>query len=283
MKNTKTKNLIPVYICLFILMAIVLFPIIYTFSASFKSPMEFFNNSDKLLPQAPTIENYISVLTSDRLDIKTMLFNSAYYTILCVIINLVASAANAYVFERGHFPGKKALFLVFSSLMFINMGSITVYPLFDILNLIHLNKSLMGLIVIKALGIPIVYIVLIKSYIATIPKDLDEAAKIDGCSFFMIFRKIILPLLKPIMATVGVLSFNASWNEYLMPSIFTLSNPKQQTLMVGIYALKSSGEAAANWGVMLATTVIALVPVLIAFLFGNRYFVDGITEGAVKG
>ncbi len=283
MNHTSTKKLLPVYLCLIILMSVVIFPIFYTVSASFKSSMEFFNSPEKIFPEMPTFENYVSVFTSDRIDIKTMLFNSIYYTVICVIINLIASAANAYAFERGRFPGKKLLFVVFSSLMFINMGSITVYPLFDVLNLIHLNKSLWGLIVIKMLGIPIVYIVLIKSYISTIPRELDEAAKIDGCSFFRIFWNIILPLLKPILATVGVLSFNASWNEYLMPSIFTLSNPKQQTLMVGIYALKSTGEAAANWGVMLAAAVIALIPVLVAFVIGNRYFIDGITEGAVKG
>ncbi|MBQ4109989.1 MAG: carbohydrate ABC transporter permease [Clostridia bacterium] len=283
MKKTKMKNLLPVYISLFVLMVIVLFPLIYTLLASLKSQMEFFNSADKLFPEKATLVNYKSVLTSDRIDLKTMLFNSTYYTICCVVINLIASAMNAYVFERGRFPGKKIIFTVFSSLMFINMGSITVYPLFDILNAIHLNRSLLGLIVIKLLGIPIVYIVLVRSYVATIPKELDEAAKIDGCSFFGIFWRIILPVLKPILATVGVLSFNASWNEYLMPSIFTLSNPKQQTLMVGIYALKSTGESAANWGLMLAAAVIALIPVLVAFIFGNRYFIDGITEGAVKG
>ena len=167
--------------------------------------------------------------------------------------------------------------------MFINMGSITVYPLFDILNVIHLNRSLFGLILIKLLGIPIVNIVLVKSYITTLPKELYEAAKIDGCSFTQTFFKIVLPLLKPILATVGVLSFNASWNEFLMPTIFTISNPSQQTLMVGINALKSSGESSSNWSIMLAASVIAVIPVLIAYCVGNKHFVKGLSAGAVKG
>ena len=151
--------------------------------------------------------------------------------------------------------------------------SITVYPMFEILNLIHLNKSLWGLIIIKALGIPIVNIYLVKGYIETLPREMDEAAKIDGCGFTTIFFRIILPLLKPILATIAILAFNGSWNEYLMPTIFTISNPSQQTLMVGINAMKTSGESASNWSVMLAAAMLAFIPVLIAYVIGNKHFV----------
>lgn len=281
-KTEKIMNLFT-YLFLIALTLLVLFPLIYSAAASFKPLSELFAEADKILPVHPTLENYKTVLQSDLINFKTMTFNSVYYTVCCVAITLVASALNAYVFERGRFPGQKVIFVIFSSLMFINMGSITVYPLFDILNLIHLNKSLWGLIVIKALGIPIVNIVLIKSYITTLPREIDEAAKIDGCSFTGIFFRIILPLLKPIMATVGVLSFNASWNEYLMPTIFTISNPSQQTLMVGINAMRSSGEAASNWSVMLASAVLAVVPVLVAYVIGNKHFVKGLSAGALKG
>ena len=92
-----------------------------------------------------------------------------------------------------------------------------------------------------------------------------------------------MPLLVPILATIAMLSFNSSWNEYLSPMIWTMSNPEQRTLIVGIMQLKSSGEAAASWNLMLAGTVIALLPVLIAYAFLNRFFVQGIVNGAVKG
>ena len=113
--------------------------------------------------------------------------------------------------------------------------------------------------------------------------ELDEAAKIDGCGFVGIFAKIIFPLLKPILATIAILTFQGSWNDYLSPLIFTMSKPEQRTLIVGIVQLKSTGEAAASWNLMLAGTTIALIPVLIAYIFANRYFVEGIAAGAVKG
>ena len=281
-KTEKITNGIS-YIFLAALAVLTIFPLIYAIAASFKPMSELFSEAGRILPVHFTLDNYITVFKSEVIDFKTMTFNSIYYTICCVAFVLIASSLNAYVFEVGHFPGRKVLFVVFSSLMFINMGSITVYPLFDILNVIHLNRSLFGLILIKLLGIPIVNIVLVKSYITTLPKELYEAAKIDGCSFTQTFFKIVLPLLKPILATVGVLSFNASWNEFLMPTIFTISNPSQQTLMVGINALKSSGESSSNWSIMLAASVIAVIPVLIAYCIGNKHFVKGLSAGAVKG
>jgi len=98
-----------------------------------------------------------------------------------------------------------------------------------------------------------------------------------------IFGRIIFPLLKPILATIAILTFQGSWNDYLNPLIFTMSKPEQRTLIVGIVQLKSTGEAAASWNLMLAGTTIALIPVLIAYIFANRYFVEGIAAGAVKG
>ena len=124
---------------------------------------------------------------------------------------------------------------------------------------------------------------MVRSFVQAIPKEIDEAAKIDGCGFAGIFFRIILPLLKPVMATLGILSFSATWNEYLMPTIFTLGNPSQRTLIAGVVALKSTGQAASSWNLMLAGSAISLIPVLIAYAFGNRYFVSGLAAGAVKG
>ncbi|MDO4562542.1 MAG: carbohydrate ABC transporter permease [Clostridia bacterium] len=278
----KIGNLI-VYAILTFFAIIVIFPIVYSLAGSFKSLGELFINADKIFPEKATIDNYVTVITSRSIRLGRMFLNSMYYTVANVAIMLIISSLNAYVFARGNFPGKKIIFVIFSALMFINMGSITVYPLFEMLNVIHLNSSLWGLILIKAFGIPVVNIYLVKSYIETLPKELDEAAKVDGCSFAGTFFKIILPLLKPILTTVAVLTFNGAWNEYLMPSIFTMSNPEQQTLMVGITALKQSGEAAANWTVVLAAANLSLIPTLVAYVFGNRYFVSGLAAGSVKG
>jgi multiple sugar transport system permease protein len=213
-----------------------------------------------------------------------MFWNSTYYTVLTVIITITISSLSGYVFARGgNFPGSKVIFTVFSSLMFINMGSITIYAVFKVLDIVHLSDSLWGLIVMKVFSIGIVNIYLVRSYIRTLPYSLDEAAKIDGCSFIGIFFKIIGPLLKPIIATISILAFNSSWNDYLMPTLFTISRPEQRPLIVGIMALKNSGNAASNWNLMLAGATVALIPILIAYAFGNKYFVEGLASGAVKG
>lgn len=271
------------YIVLITILILVLFPIIYTFLASFKSNAEILVNPGRVFPEHFTLENYKIAWNSEDFDVKRLVWNSTYYTAICVCMGILKSSMAGYVFARAEFPGKKIMFAAFSALLFIKLGSITVYPLFNILNKIHLNKSLFGLIVVKVFGVPVVYIYLVKSFVTALPRELDEAAKIDGCSFAGTFFRVIAPLLKPVMATIGILSFKNTWNEYLMPTIFTLGNPSQRTLIAGVVALKSTGNAASSWNLMLAGSVIALVPVLLVYTFANKFFVTGLASGAVKG
>lgn len=271
------------YAVMIIILILVLFPIIYTFLASFKSNAEILVNPGKVFPEHFTFENYKIAWNAEDFDVKRLVWNSTYYTAICVCMALLKSSMAGYVFARAEFPGKKIMFTAFSALLFIKLGSITVYPLFNILNKIHLNKSLFGLIVVKVFSIPVVYIYLVKSFVTALPKELDEAAKIDGCSFAGTFFRVIAPLLKPVMATIGILSFKNTWNEYLMPTIFTLGNPSQRTLIAGVVALKSTGNAASSWNLMLAGSVIALIPVLLVYTFANKFFVTGLASGAVKG
>ena len=276
------KTIIYIFLCAVLFVTIL--PVIYTVFASFKSNSEIMTHPETLFPLEPTLDNYKAALTTGSFNIPLMFWNSTYYTVLTVIITITISSLSGYVFARGgNFPGSKVIFTVFSSLMFINMGSITIYAVFKVLDIVHLSDSLWGLIVMKVFGIGIVNIYLVRSYIRTLPYSLDEAAKIDGCSFIGIFFKIIGPLLKPIIATISILAFNSSWNDYLMPTLFTISRPEQRPLIVGIMALKNSGNAASNWNLMLAGATVALIPILIAYAFGNKYFVEGLASGAVKG
>ena len=272
------------YLFLILVLIVTVFPILYTFCASFKSNSEIMTHPETLFPLEPTLDNYKTAMSGSGFNIPLMLWNSTYYTLITVVATLTISSLSGYVFARaGYFPGKKLIFTVFSSLMFISMGSITIYAVFKVLNIVHLASSLWGLIVMKFFGIGIVNIYMVRSYVRTISPAIDEAAEIDGCSFIGIFFKIILPLLKPIIATLTVLSFNSSWNEYLMPTLFTITRPEQRTLIVGITALKNSGSAASNWNLMLAGAVVSLIPILIVYAFANKYFVEGLTAGAVKG
>ena len=220
---------------------------------------------------------------SDSINIVSGFLNSLWYTLFSVVITLFTSAVCGYVFSRGVFRGKKLLFAVFSALMFISMGSITVYPQMKIVSLFHIDKSLAGVLVIKLFGIPIVNMYIIKSFVDALPKELDESAKIEGCTFSGIFARIIAPMLKPALATLGILSFKGSWNEYFYPAIFTMTSPKKQPLMVQIMALKNSGAGASNWPLLFMASVIMIIPILIIFLIFNREITESVTAGAIKG
>lgn len=271
------------YLILTAALALTLLPLVYTITSSFKSNMEIMTNPGQLLPETFTLDNYREAWTNSNFNVGRMLWNSTYYTVFNVIVTMTLSAMGGYVFARGNFRGKKLIFTCFVSLMFIQTGGISIYAVFQVLNAVHMTSSIWALMLTKVFGVPIVNIYLVKGYIETLPRALDEAAQIDGCGFFRIFYTIILPLLKPIMATVGILAFQASWNDYLMPTIFTISLPKQQTLIVGLMAMKNSSGAATSWNLMLAGSVIALLPVLAAYAIGNKYFVSGLAAGAVKG
>ena len=272
------------YLFLILVLIFVMVPIFYTISASFKTNAEIMAHPDNFFPAEPTLENYRIAWSGQDFNIPRMFWNSVVYTFFCVLFTVSTSAMAGYVFARGgNFAGSKVLFAVFSSLMFINMGMITIYPIFQVRGILKLSSSLWGLIVMRFFSVGIVNIYLVRSYIRTISPELDEAAEMDGCSFFGIFFRIIAPLLKPILATISILAFNSSWNEYLMPTLFTLSNRQQRTLIVGIMSLKNSGQAAANWNLMLAGATIAMIPILVVYMIANRYFVEGLTAGALKG
>lgn len=284
--NMKKKNLITntvVYAFLIFMVVVVAFPLLYIVLSSFKTNSEMLAHPENIIPKEWTFDNYIQAWNSPNFSVKTMLWNSIYYTVISVALNLISSAMCGYVFARGHFRGKKLIFSVFTALLFVNLGSITMYPYYEILDLLHFDKSLYSLLFIQVFGIPVTNIYLVKGFINGVPIEIDEAAKIDGCSFPRIFVTIIVPMIVPILATMGLLAFQGSWNSYLSPMIFTMSHPEQRTLIVGVMALKTSGEAASSWNLMLAGTAIALIPVLVAYCFGSRFFIEGIAQGAVKG
>ena len=264
-------------------MIIVVFPLLYVLSSSLKTNSEIIAYPGKLFTAHPTFQNYIDAFTSDVFDLKHMIWNSTYYTFFSVIFTLLSSVMCGYVFARGEFKLDKLLLGCFSLGLFFSMGSVTIYPTFDILNFLHIPRSLIGLLFTKFFSIGIVNIYLVRSYIYSIPKEIDEAAEMDGCNFPNVLFRVIMPMLKPIIATIGIVAFQGSWNDYLLPMIFTLSNPKSRPLVVGLVALSHSGEAAANYNIMFAGTTLALLPVLIAYAFLNKYFVSGLSAGAVKG
>lgn len=268
------------YTFLISLLLLVVYPFVYTFMASFKETKEILVGST-FFPESFKFDNYIRVWNLSNFSRYT--WNSVWYSALCVSAALLTSTTCGYVFSRGEFRGKKIIFAAFTSLMFITLGTSNIYPVMQILKALGLNTTLWGLIVMQFFGINVTNIYLVRSFINSLPKELDQAAEIDGCSFIGIFLRVILPLLKPIVATVGIFAFTTAWNDYLMPMVVTLSNPGERTLPVGMIALKGGSEAATAWNLILAGAIISAVPMIIVFLIFNRYFIKGMTAGAVKG
>lgn len=283
MKSAKKQKMVSntlVYIVLTLVFIVAIFPVLYTLLGSFKGNMELLV-SNSLFPKKFVLENYEQAWNMANFEKYT--WNSIFMSATIVIGSVFTTTTAGYVFERGSFPGKNVLFAMVVSSMFVSLGSLTLYPTFVIAKFFHINKSLWGVIIIRIFGLNVTNLFISRSYIRSISKEIDEAARMDGCSFFGIYTRIILPLLKPLIATIAILEFRHSWNDYLMPMVFTLSNKNRMPLIVGIMNLKGSGEAASSWNLMLAGSSIALIPMIIVYLIFNRYFIEGLTAGAVKG
>lgn len=268
------------YIFLIILAAIVIFPVLFTIFGSFKTTAEIMLGGINIFPKSLYLENYKQAWV--LADFKTYTFNSVYYSAAVVIISLITSSMGGYVFARGNFVGRKLVFAIFSSTMFIAMGSASLYPTLKLARIFHLNNSIWGVVVIHAFGINIANVYLVKGFVNTLPGAMFEAAKIDGCGFGKCYFHITLPLLKPMIATLTILGFKSAWNEYLLPMVFTMANPKQAPLAVGLANLKNSSDGATNYGIVFAGACFCLIPILLVYCIFNRYFVDGMTAGAVK-
>lgn len=280
MKKIKLGQVIK-YLFLILLAAVTLFPVLFAFFGSFKTTSEIMLGGINIFPKSLYLENYERAWV--MADFKTYTFNSVYYSAAVVVISIITSTMAGFAFEKGNFPGKNLFFALFTGTMFLAMGSASLYPTLKIASLFHLNNSLWGVIVIHAFGINITNVLLVRGFVRTLPNSMYEAAVLDGCGFLGCFFHITFPLLKPMIATLAILGFKGAWNEYLLPMIFTIANPQQAPLAVGLANLKNSGGAVTEWGVIFAGACYCMIPILIVYCAFNKYFVNGITAGAVKG
>ena len=280
---------IAMYTFLFIMVFITLMPLLYVVSGAFKTNAEIASMSINLIPRNPTFENLKTVwgMSGSSLDTTTTYadytFNSLKVSLLTVVFVVTFTSMSAYCFQRGKFPGRDLLYWLFMATMFIGAGTVTMFPMLRITTSLGLNNWV-GLAIVQFATAGASNLFLTMGYLKTISRDLDDAAKIDGCSFFSIWWRVILPLSKPILATVALMSFRASWNNYLLPNLMLAGDTTATTLVVAVVKLQSSGGAGASqYNLMMAGTMLAVLPMVILFLCMNKAFVAGITQGAVKG
>lgn len=278
MKKSLNNQIIFIFLCL--VTALFLFPLLITLSSSFKTNMEILTSGGNLLPESLQWKNYVDAW--NIANFKRYALNSLFVTAMTIVGILLVATSTGYAFSRGNFIGKKLLFSLFIATMFLSWGPIMIYPQLQVAKVLGINASLWGYIILRVFTVNMTMIFLAKTYIDSITRSLDEAATIDGCSFFRIYWNIILPLIKPIIATITLLTFGETWNDYLLPLVFTMARPELQTLTVAVVGLKTSGQVASSWNLMLAGSVMSIVPMIILYFSMSKYFISGLTRGAIK-
>ena len=270
-----------IYAFLVIMAVLSLFPVIYILLSSFKTNQEIMVGGVNIIPQKWQFNNYIRAWKMANFGRYT--WNSIYMCFFIVVGSIITASVEGYVFSRGTTRFTKFAYTLVMASLFISIGTLSLFPQLAIVKALKLNGTLWGVVLIMVFGMNVTQVFLSTSFFNQIPKEIDEAARIDGCNFFSIFLYIIAPLTKPLIATIGLISFRTAWSNYLMPYIFTIARPANIPLVVAVVNLKSSGEAASSWDLALAGISISLLPMLIVYLFLNRFFITGMTEGALKG
>ena len=244
---------------------------------SFKDNREISREGVWSRPERLHIDNYQEAWSEG--NVKTYMINSFKVTIPATVASIAAGVLAGYVLSKLPFPGSKFLFIFIVAGMFYP-PQIVLVPLFRLFNEVGLYDTLWPMIIVhSAFGLPICTL-LMRNFFATVPNALREAAIIDGANEGQILVRVMLPLSLPALAVLATLQFTWIWNDFLWPLIFTQSDDKR-TIMVGLVTLK--GQYSVAWGVQGAMAVIASAPTLLIFIFFQRYFIRGLTLGAVKG
>ena len=271
----RAGKVVPV-ILLFMLSMVIIAPIVWTISTSLRKGTESFTVPPKWLPTDVAVENYVTVL--DRVPFARQILNSTLITWGTVVGQLISASLAGYAFARLEFRGRDALFWIVLATMMIPIQAVVI-PVFILLRNLGLVDTLWSLILP---AVPTAFgTFLLRQYFLTIPIELEESALIDGANQWQLFYRIYLPLVKPGMAVLAVLSFNFHWNEFFRPLIFLIDN-ENFPITLGIFQLQGYMMTGAI-AVVLAGVVMSLVPVIIIFLFGQRYLIEGIMRGAIKG
>jgi ABC-type glycerol-3-phosphate transport system permease component len=255
-----------------------LFPIVMAVLGSFKTNAELTSGAT-LLPSVWKFSNYATAWK--QANFARFTWNSLFVSTAVTIGTLLVASMSAYAVDRTRFPGKKLYVALQASTMFISIGAVVLRPQFDLMVKLGLNKSLWGVVIILISAHATVYFMLI-GFFKAIPKDLDEAAYIDGCNFYTVYWRIILPLLRPALGVTALFTFRGAWNEYILPLVFTMTNPKLQTLTVGLANLRYGIGAAAETQLMMAGACLSFLPILAVYIAANKSFMQ-VTAGAVKG
>ncbi|GAA2249993.1 carbohydrate ABC transporter permease [Herbiconiux moechotypicola] len=260
---------------LVVALVLTLGPVIWTVSTSFRTPAESFTLPPQLFPASPTIDAYTQVFAS--IDFWMLVYNSVLVTALITASQMFSAAFAGYVFARYPSRGMSAAFALVLVTLMVPI-QVTIIPVFMIVRGMGLSDTLLALIIP---AIPTAFgTFLMRQHFRSVPAELGEAAMVDGAGPWRTFFSVYLPLGWPAMAIVGVLAFNSHWNEFFRPLVLELSE-KNFTLPLGLVTLQGN-LGTGSVSVVLAGVVLAALPAIIVFLFGQRALRSGLTSGAIK-
>ncbi|WP_416828606.1 carbohydrate ABC transporter permease [Ectobacillus polymachus] len=262
------------YLVLFAGAFIMLLPFLWMVSTSFKTSSATMLLPPEFIPKNPTIDNYQQV--TEMFPMMRFLENSLLVAVLTTLGQIVFSTMAGYAFARMQFKGRDKLFLLYLATMMVP-SQVTMIPQFILMKDFGWLNTYQALIIPGMFGVFGTF--LMRQAMLSIPKELEEAAFMDGANHFIVFFKVCLPLVKPAIATLGIFTFMASWNNFLWPLIVT-SSRDLATLPLGLSLLQ--GRWGTNWSLMMAGVVISVIPILAVYLFAQKYFIQGMTMSGMK-
>ncbi|MBL8698262.1 MAG: carbohydrate ABC transporter permease [Alphaproteobacteria bacterium] len=263
------------YALLVLCTALTLFPYAWMMSSSFKPNVEIFQARIELIPANPILGNYVEAI--EKHPVGRAILNSIVMAGVETLAVVVTSVFTAYPFARLRFPGREALFLLILGTMMIP-SQVTMIPAFMLIKWLGWIDTYQGLIVpriMTPLGI-----FLMRQFLQTLPRELEEAARIDGCSRLQTLTRVLVPLCGPAVATLAIFTFTASWNEFFWPLIVVQST-EMWTIQLLIAAMKQAEVV--DWGVVMAVVTMSVVPTVTIYVLLQRYFVKGIAMSGLKG
>lgn len=275
-----TRAIVIMYVVLILICAIFLIPLCWMIVTAFKSSYQTYNELDKFWPDPWTIQNFKDIfLTTPMLS---FIKNSVIVTSTSIIGTLLSTTLAGYAFGRLKWKGRDAVFMVVLIAMMIPSQAIMI-PQYMVFQKAHLINTLFPLIVPSWLAASTkgaFYIFTIRQFIMSIPHDIDEAAKIDGCGYFKIYSKILIPLLTPAIGSVIVFSFIENWNNFLSALIY-LNDEAKFTLPIGIQYFQT--QTFVDWNKIMGASIISVIPAIIVLFVGQKYLIKGVNLSASKG
>jgi len=263
------------------LAAVVLYPLVWLFLSTFKPNAEFGQNQG-LLPSNPTIDNYVKVMEGIAgVPMWRFFTNSLIIAVGSVIGTVLSSALAAYAFARIQFKGLGIFFAAMIGTLLLPFH-VVIIPQYIIFNNLDLVDTFWPLLLPKFLATEAFFVFLLVQFIRQMPRDMDEAARIDGAGHIRIFWSIILPLIKPALITCSIFAFIWAWNDFLGPLLY-LTSPENYPLPIALRLYNDASSGGADYGATVTASFIALVPVLLFFLVFQRFLVDGVATQGLKG